>query len=123
MHFQNFDLFTVESLVDNMLDKVLEHPRFLDIAMRKIGTRMQQEHVSDLLSCALNIAIRLQAAMMKAVEVNAPKDPEGSNKDDIDSLARTHGYPMALSSVVEDKFDNTATVFMTEHFKTAIPVR
>ena len=49
MHFQNFDLFTVESLVDNMLDKVLEHPRFLDIAMRKIGTRMQQEHVSDVL--------------------------------------------------------------------------
>ena len=61
--------------------------------------------------------------MMKAVEVNASKDTEGSNKDDIETLARTHGYPLALSSLVEEKFDDIASVFMTEHFKSAIPVR
>ena len=38
-------LLTVECLVNNVLDKVLEDDRFLDVAMRKIGSRMQQEQV------------------------------------------------------------------------------
>ena len=58
--------------MNSVMDRITAHPQFLDVAMRKIGIRMQQEHVSDVLSWALNITIRLQATMMKAVEVNAP---------------------------------------------------
>ena len=37
--------FSVESLSNEMLEKMLEHPRFLDIAMRKVGARIEYEHV------------------------------------------------------------------------------
>ena len=37
----------VECLVNKMLEKVTVHPDFLDIAMRKIGSGMQQDHVSS----------------------------------------------------------------------------
>lgn len=60
--------------------------------------------------------------MMRAVEVNGSKDPEVSNTEDIEMLARAHGFPLKLSSIIEDKFDDIVHVFMTEHFKSAIPV-
>ena len=37
--------FTVETLSNEMLEKMLEHPRFLDIAMKKVGSRIEYEHV------------------------------------------------------------------------------
>ena len=44
----HFKCIAVECLVNNVLDKVLENDKFLDVAMRKIGSRMQQEQVSPL---------------------------------------------------------------------------
>ena len=44
----HFKCIAVECLANNVLDKVLENDKFLDVAMRKIGSRMQQEQVSPL---------------------------------------------------------------------------
>ena len=60
--------------------------------------------------------------MMKSVEVTCANDPDECSKEDMQTIARTHGFPLTLSSLVQDKFDDLAHVFMTEHFKSAIPV-
>ena len=65
-----------------------------------------------------------QEAMLKAVEVQRESSESSESlKDDIEHLARTHGYPSDLSSLVVDKFDNITMSYMQEHFRTTIPVR
>jgi len=38
-------MYSVQSLADDMLERMLSHPRFLDIAMRRVGSRIEYEHV------------------------------------------------------------------------------
>jgi hypothetical protein len=35
---------------EELLEKMLAHPRFLDVAMKKVGSRIEYEHVSELIS-------------------------------------------------------------------------
>ena len=63
-----------------------------------------------------------QMTMMRAVEVRGRKDSEGSTLD-VEEIAISHGFPQSLPAIVEEKFDESAHVFMKEHFKSAIPVR
>ena len=61
--------------------------------------------------------------MLNAVEVQREShDSSETVLDDIDNLARTHGYPKQLSDIVVNKFDDITTAYMNDHFKTAIPV-
>ena len=108
--------------MNSVMDRITAHPQFLDVAMRKYGIRMQQEHVSAQFYGFNSSTTKVKATMMRAVEVNGAKDPEVSNTDDIELLARTHGFPLKISSMVEEKFDDIVHAFMTEHFKSAIPV-
>ena len=61
--------------------------------------------------------------MLKAVEVQRESKNTDSVADaDFDDLARRHGYPGEVSQIVVEKFDEIATSYMKEHFKSAIPV-
>ena len=60
--------------------------------------------------------------MMRAVEVRGGKDSK-ENSDNVDEIARRHGFPRSLPAIVVDKFDESVEVFMTQNFKSAIPVR
>ena len=114
-------MLTVECLAKNILDKILDNPTFLDVAMRKIGTRMQQEHVPRPKLSRIEFMICFQITMMKAVEVRGGKDSD-DNIEDVEQIARAHGFPLSLPKLVEEKFDDCAHVFMKENFKSAIPV-
>jgi len=116
-----FHLLTVECLANNIVEKVLGNPNFLDVAMRKIGSRMQQEHVPLPIMLMKSFVIAFQVTLMKAVEVRGGKDSK-ENTEDVETLARSHGFPLSLPKVVEEKFDDCANVFMKENFKSAIPV-
>ena len=62
--------------------------------------------------------------MMKAVEMcgkSAP--PESEVATMLESNAKVFGYPVEISEVVLNGFNNNASSFMTENFKTHIPVR
>ena len=41
----------------------------------------------------------------------------------LEAIARSHGFPQSVAPIVEEKFDETAQVFMKANFKSAIPVR
>jgi len=61
--------------------------------------------------------------MMKAVELsgsNAP--PEQDVASMIEMNARAFGFPSSLSQVVLKSFDGNASTYMTNHFKTHLPV-
>ena len=116
--------FTVQCLSEKMLEDMLGQPKFLDIAMRKVGARMQQEQVlvNLLWFLSLNVFIA-QEVMLKAVEVQREtSDSIDSVTDDIDNLATRHGYPSEVSALVVDKFDAITMAYMQEHFRTTIPV-
>jgi hypothetical protein len=52
-------MFAVESLSDELLEKMLAHPKFLDVAMKKVGSRIEYEHVSELFSLIPVISLSL----------------------------------------------------------------
>ena len=62
--------------------------------------------------------------MMKAVELSGSSAPP---EKDIASMlevnARVFGYPTKLSNAIIDSFQSNASVYMTSHFKTELPVR
>ena len=49
MHIIPYIMLLVESMSDELIDKMLEHPRFLDVTMKKVGSRIEYEHVSSLI--------------------------------------------------------------------------
>ena len=60
--------------------------------------------------------------MLRAVEVQRESKDTDSVAEDFDDIARRYGYPDKLSQLVVDKFDDIATSYMKENFKTAIRV-
>ena len=62
--------------------------------------------------------------MMKAVQLSGSSaPPEKDIASMLEENARVFGYPTKLSNAIIDSFHNNASIFMTSHFKTALPVR
>ena len=103
---------------------MLEHPKFMDVAMRKVGARIEYEHVRNSFSVDPFLKLYQQEALAKAIELTGSKaPPEKEVADMLATNAAAYGFPTEMSQSVHDTFSTNVCNFMSENFKTMLPVK
>ena len=103
---------------------MLDHPKFMDVATCKVGAQIEYEHVTVPLILSKSFLIcKVQEALGKAIELTGNKaPPEKEVADMLAENAAAYGFPTEMSQVVNDTFATNVCSFMSQNFKTILPV-